>query len=208
MEYLNKFLQSQEIPSSKSIMSHLASLTSRLLQLETKCSVKRDQIVSTFFDPQPAMQDTKDLSSQALTEVSKMPFSEEGKGHKTDQRRPPEPSNACDSIRYNLCRKLYKKVAMVAHPDKRRDGKYSSIFPIAARAQEELDLTALAYVCHHTNARVSLSDEELAILTCEVERLEDRIGELKKSIYNQWDGLTDDQRELSLDILRKARQSR
>lgn len=205
MDYLNKFIQESNAPRSEPIIKQIASLTHRFSQIEVICCSKRNAIVAEFVGPPPGKEREEGVSCTELI----MRLNQEGgneRGGEKKQDISPEiefPDRGDLSKKDELCAKVYKKLALVIHPDKSNNPDHIEMFPIAGRAHEEYNLPILVYLAQLVKVCIKFTEEDADILSDEVNALESKISSLKASMFFQWDTLSQKQKDAGIEMLKK-----
>ena len=204
MEYLNKLIQSSNTRECELIVNQIASLTHRLSQIEDVCSKKRSQIISEFITT-PAI--TEPVLETACSDIIVAPPTKIPIHASNEETLPPieipDDSTHVMSTRDRLCNKIFKKMALVIHPDKCVDEAYKNLFQIASKAHTDFDVVVLIYLCQYTKIHLTFTQEELVVLSTDIDDLEKKISSLKVSMFYNWESMTEKQREKSIEILRR-----
>lgn len=185
-DFIEKMIQEEDLTDE---LVHLFKCTSKV---ERRCNDKRDEVVSGILKNK-----TSDEKSANLEKDDSESLKEEIPNFDID-----ECTETSKTPLQLVIKKIYKKIALIYHPDKNDTEIARDVFRSVVKAKNEQNLGKLLFIFKMTNADLVLSTTEKDVLRKEKQKLEKKLEILKSSIFYKWDDMDESFKQKCIDYFK------
>lgn len=198
------------------LIKEIEILIKKISVIEQICKENQDSLVENILPKSEEdtsnnnMKDTRNINTN-IVEIENTHLKNDSDSNYTENNTGEDLNNKTTSesiedkqksIYDKTVKRLYKILALKYHPDKNK-GSVNKYFKIANNAHKNNNLGELVYILSISNIDIEMDSEEIDILNIEKEKLDSQFNSLKNSILYKWRDITDSDKKLYIDYLKK-----